>query len=69
MYIPAPIHDFFGYRGRNRQLHAMVGVIEAHVLEFPDQWIWTQYLTDLDSFVSGTKNAGNKLGLKLNNKL
>jgi hypothetical protein len=43
MYIPAPIHDFFGYRGRNRQLHAMVGVIEAHVLEFPDQWIWTQY--------------------------
>lgn len=40
------LHDFFGYIGDRRELHAMLCVIEAHVEECPEEWVYTAYSKD-----------------------
>lgn len=32
------LHDFIGYRGKNKELHAMLCVIEAHVRSHPEEY-------------------------------
>jgi len=51
------IHDFFGYRGEQKELHAMLCVIEAHVYENPASWIYETVAVRLYSRRHGTINC------------
>lgn len=37
------LHDYVGYRGNQKELHAMLCVIEAHVWEHPDEYSLYNY--------------------------
>ena len=40
------LHDYVGYRGDQKELHAMLCVIEAHVWEHPDEYEFVSFKND-----------------------